>query len=299
MGPPTSRSRPPRHTQCSPDQFHDVFNFCSFQVTKSSAALRYGASYSLAISAPALSAEARSGASTRNIRCLLRKREELLGVNATRQIACLVPGVYAVGVADPARTDADHLRRVEEELKQGTVKALKGYSGCLHYGPDSLGYAPYYGLAARYGVPFIFHTGDTYSSRAKVKFAHPLLVDEAAVDHPDVNFVMAHCGNPWLIDAAEVVYKNANVWADLSGLLVGDAADFDEMSQRGTLEKVARNVADAIDYSERLDRFLYGSDWPLAPMSSYRSFIEMIVPEEHRAAVFADNARELFRLPPA
>lgn len=225
--------------------------------------------------------------------------EDPLGVDATQQIARLVPGVYAVGVADPARTDADHLRRVEEELKQGTVKALKGYSGYLYYGPDSPSYAPYYALAARYGVPFIFHTGDTYSHRAKVKYAHPLLVDEAAVDFPGVNFVLAHCGNPWLVDAAEVVYKNANVWADLSGLLVGNAADFEEMSRRGTLAKVAQNVRAAMDYAERPDRFLYGSDWPLAPMSRYRSFVEMIVPEEHHAAVFAGNARALFRLPPA
>ncbi len=220
-----------------------------------------------------------------------------LGVNATLEIARLVPGVYAAGVADPARTDADHLRRVEEELKQGKVRALKGYSGYLYYGPDSPSYAPYYELAARYGVPFIFHTGDTYSTRAKVKYAHPLLIDEAAVDFPEVRFVMAHCGNPWLMDAAEVVYKNPNVWADLSGLLVGDAAYFEALSERGALAKTARNVRDAMEYAERPDRFLYGSDWPLAPMSSYRRFAEEIVPEEHRAAVFADNARELFRFP--
>ncbi len=222
--------------------------------------------------------------------------DDPLGISSTLQIAQFVPGVHAVGVADPARTDTDHLRCVEDELKAGKVKALKGYSGYLYFGPDSPSYAPYYELAARYEVPFIFHTGDTYSTRAKVKYAHPLLVDEAAVDFPDVNFVMAHCGNPWLVDAAEVVYKNANVWADLSGLLVGDESYFEEMSQRGTLAKVAQNVKDAMDYSERPDRFLYGSDWPLAPMTSYRRFVEIIVPEEQRQAIFSDNARELFRL---
>jgi len=98
--------------------------------------------------------------------------------------------------------------------------------------------------------------------------------------------------------AAMVVYKNNNVWADLSGLLVGDAVAFEVMWRRGGLAKAAKNVADAIDYSERPDRFLYGSDWPLAPMRSYRSFIESIIPEEQRKAIFAENARELFRLPP-
>ncbi len=230
--------------------------------------------------------------------CIEVSPDDPLGVRSTQRIAQHVPGVHAIGVADPSKTEPDHLCRVEEELKQGNVKALKGYSGYLYYGPDSPSYAPYYELAARYQLPFIFHTGDTYSTRAKVKYAHPLLVDEAAVDHPDVNFVMAHFGNPWLIDAAEVVYKNNNVWADLSGILVGDATAFEEMAQSGVMAKVVQNVRDAMDFAERPDRFLYGSDWPLAPMRSYRRFIESIIPEEQREAVFVENAQELFHLSP-
>ena len=88
------------------------------------------------------------------------------------------------------------------EIRNGRVKAIKAYLGYLHHGPESPGYVPYYELAATYYLPFIFHTGDTYSTTAKVKFAHPLLVDEVAVDHRGVNFVMAHFGNPWVVDAA-------------------------------------------------------------------------------------------------
>ena len=48
------------------------------------------------------------------------------------------------------------------------------------------------------------------------------------MDYPNVKFVMAHVGNPWMMDAAEVVYKNVNVWADLSGLLLADDLDFND-----------------------------------------------------------------------
>src|SRR4051794_32762134 len=142
--------------------------------------------------------------------------DDPLGVESTRRIAALVPGMYAIGVADPSRTDTDHLQRVERQLRQGHVKALKGYLGYLYYGPDHPHYIPYYELAARYRVPVIFHTGANYSTAAKVRYAHPLLVDEVAVDHRGVSFVMAHFANPLLTDAAEVLYKNDNVWADLS-----------------------------------------------------------------------------------
>jgi predicted TIM-barrel fold metal-dependent hydrolase len=131
---------------------------------------------------------------------------------------------------------------------------------------------------------------------AKLRFAHPLLVDEVAVDHPRVNFVMAHVGNPWMQDAAEVVYKNINVWVDISGLAVGQADAFADEERAEALEEVLNRLRQAWRYSERPNRFLYGSDWPLAPLAVYREWVESAIPEDHREDVFADNARRLFRL---
>jgi predicted TIM-barrel fold metal-dependent hydrolase len=212
---------------------------------------------------------------------------DALGVAETLAVARHVPGLYAIGAMDPRRgEEAGYLAAVEEQLKRGDVKALKGYLGYLHFGPDHPGYRPYYALAERFKLPVVFHTGDTYSPRAKLRYAHPLLVDDVAVDFPGVNFVIAHVGNPWLIDAAEVVYKNFNVWADLSGLAVDGAYD-DE-----TLEAVGR----AFRYAARPNRFLFGTDWPLAPLGEYAEWIAAAIPEEHHDAVFTDNARRLFRL---
>ena len=220
--------------------------------------------------------------------------DDPLGINGTLRLATLVPGLQPIGVADPTRTQPDHLRRVEAQLKLGKVRALKAYLGYLHYPPDAPGYRPYYELAEKYKLPFVFHTGDTFSTKAKVRFAHPLLVDDVAVDHPKVRFVLAHFGNPWLIDAAEVVYKNENVWADLSGLLVGEPADFNDHPD--AIHDTVENVRKALRFVEKPNRILYGSDWPLAPMREYRKFVESIVPEPHRQAVFETNAKELFGL---
>jgi predicted TIM-barrel fold metal-dependent hydrolase len=225
-----------------------------------------------------------------------------LGVEGTRRLAARVPGLHPIGLADPERSDAAHLARVEETLKRGDVVALKAYLGYLHFGADHAGYLPYYRLAARYRIPVIFHTGDTYSHLAKVKYAHPLHIDEVAVDFPETKFVIAHLGNPWLTDAAEVIYKNnkagvhENVWTDLSGLVVGAAADFDRLRQQGTLKIVKQSVLEALDFAERYDRLLYGSDWPLAPMNVYRDFIREVIPDQHHQAVFYDNAKALFRI---
>jgi predicted TIM-barrel fold metal-dependent hydrolase len=228
--------------------------------------------------------------------CLGGPPDDPLGIATTLQLARLVPGLHALGVADPTRTDTEHLRRVNTALAAGNVIALKGYLGYLHYGPDHPGYRPYYELAARYRLPFIFHTGDTYSPKAKLRFAQPLLVDEVAVDHPDVRFVLAHFGNPWLMDAAEVVYKNVNVWADLSALALGDREAFSAEERQDCLLDVTTALRRAFRYAERPNRFLYGSDWPLADMTAYRDFLQAALPATCHEQVFEENARTLFRL---
>ena len=219
-----------------------------------------------------------------------------LGIAVTLAVAHHVPGLFAIGAMDPRRDDGEHFLAVEEALQTGRVKALKGYLGYLHFGPDHANYRRYYELAERYRLPVIFHTGDTYSPKAKLRYAHPLLVDEVAVDHPRVNFVLAHVGNPWLTDAAEVIYKNVNAWADLSGLAVGNADSFAAPERRELLDEAAANVRRAFRYSERPNRFLFGSDWPLAPLAAYRDWVAAAIPEIHLKQVFEDNARALFRV---
>lgn len=107
--------------------------------------------------------------------------------------------------------------------KSGEIVAVKFYTGYDHYMPN--------GEQVRYALnglnkakcPAIFHMGDCLSSvhRAKLKYAHPLHIDDIAVDYPNVNFIIAHMGYPWVRDTAEVCYKNKNVFTDISGFVYG------------------------------------------------------------------------------
>jgi uncharacterized protein len=220
--------------------------------------------------------------------------EDPLGIATTLKIAEHVPGLFAIGAVDPRRTEPEHLQRVDRELAWGRVKALKAYLGYLHRGPDDAGYRPYYELAQRFRLPVYFHTGDTHSPQAKLKYAHPLLVDDIAVDFPDVRFVLAHLGFPWLNDAAEVIYKNVNVWGDLSGLIVGGEAAFADEERKDQLNDLRAALWQAFRCAERPNRFIYGSDWPMAPMAAYRNFVAGAIPAAYQEPIFVENARLLF-----
>jgi uncharacterized protein len=195
---------------------------------------------------------------------------------------------FCYGVGD--RIDE---REVEQGLRTGKYGCIKIYLGYVHRYAFDDAYRRLYTLAQNYGVPVVFHSGDTYDAKAKLKYAHPLTIDEVAVDHPKVRFVIAHCGNPWIRTAAEVAYKNANVYLDLSGLMVGNLTQYPREHLDEYLVKPIRWV---FHYVEGSTKLMYGSDWPLVDMGQYIRAVKRAIPEEHWPAVFHDNALKVFKM---
>jgi predicted TIM-barrel fold metal-dependent hydrolase len=183
------------------------------------------------------------------------------------------------------------LRELSDFLRAGLVLGLKLYPGYEPFYPHDGRLRVVYELAEEYAVPVMVHCGDTFTPKGKVKFSHPLEMDEVAVDHRNVNFVICHLGNPWLVDCMEVVYKNPNVYADISGLVLGEFTEAFE-------DYMVEQIEDVILYAGEPDRFLFGSDWPICSMRSYVEFVRQLkMPEADRHAMLYENARRLFKLP--
>jgi hypothetical protein len=182
------------------------------------------------------------------------------------------------------------LREISDFLRDGLVKGLKLYPGYEPFYPYDRRCKVLYDLAAEYQVPVMIHTGDTYTPKGKVRYAHPLAVDDVAVDHPDVNFLICHVGNPWIRDCMEVVYKNKNAFADISGLVLGD---FTERFEDFMLEQ----VKDMILYAGDPRYLLYGTDWPICRMRTYLKFVrELGLAPEAEEKIYWRNADRLFKL---
>ena len=178
-------------------------------------------------------------------------------------------------------------------LKSGKYGCIKIYLGYVHRYAYDQAYEPVYKLAEKYDVPVVFHTGDTYSTSAKVKYADPLTIDEVAVDHPRVRFVIAHCGNPWIESAAEVTYKNPNVFMECSAMLIGDLS---QMPKEKVATYVTRPIAWIFGYLEDPKKLMFGTDWPLTSMKPSVEEYKNAIPTEHWKAVFHDNAVRVFKM---
>jgi predicted TIM-barrel fold metal-dependent hydrolase len=102
-----------------------------------------------------------------------------------------------------------------------------------------------YALLERRGVPLLVHTGTSVFPGARNRFAQPMLVEDVAIDFPNLRIVLAHGGRPlWMDEALFLVRRFPNVYLDLSSV----------------------PPAKIPEYFPRLDRFpdqvVFGSDWP-------------------------------------
>lgn len=215
---------------------------------------------------------------------------------STEKLLELIQGkenLCVVGSIDLENYNQTAIDELGNWLKEKKIIGTKINLGYQHLFPYEKKCYPIYELCIKYDTPVIFHTGDTLAGvvpNPKLKYSHPFHIDEVATDFPRLKIIMAHMGNPWLIDCAEILYKNENVFADISGLVVGD----DLESSYGDLMR--NRIKELVAYAGE-KKLLYGTDWPLTSMLPYLKFAKSFgLSSEGLDHLFYKNAVELFNL---
>ena len=214
----------------------------------------------------------------------------------TESLINLISGhknVYAVAGID-INYEREYLVQLEKWLEEKQTIGIKFYTGYQHFYPNDERCTPLYKLCLKYDVPVIFHSGDTltgYMPNPKIKYSHPIHVDDTATDFPDLKIVIAHVGNPWLVDCAEILYKNPNVYADISGLVVED----DLHTAYGDIMR--KKIQELLEYISPQQKLLYGTDWPLCHMKQYIEFADTLgLKKEDWEKLFSGNAKAIFKI---
>lgn len=201
------------------------------------------------------------------------------------------PNIFVVAGISYLHYKERDLHEVSDYLDEGLVRGLKLYPGYEPFYPHDSRCQVLYDLAREYDVPVMFHSGDTYSPQGKVRYSHPIHIDDVAVDNPDLKLVICHIGNPWIRDCMEVVYKNKNVFADVSGLVLGN---FEDQFEKYMLQQ----IREMIMYAGEPRYLLYGTDWPICTMESYIKFMHGLeLSDKARQMIMWKNAAALFKLP--
>jgi predicted TIM-barrel fold metal-dependent hydrolase len=181
------------------------------------------------------------------------------------------------------------------ELAQRSSELVKGFKIWLGYrqvfAEDAV-YSSLYDYAEERGLPVLFHTGDTATSTGSLVHSHPLTLDRLANERESLKIVICHLGNPWIVDAAELLYKHANVFADISGLIVGGGSYKDEY-----VRMIAERISETVYYAGGADKLLFGTDYPVETHANGLSLVSKLkVTQSDREKILWRNASRLYQL---
>ena len=198
------------------------------------------------------------------------------------------------GTVDPTAGEEEVAKAIKLWSKnEPPLRGIKLYPGYRPFDVTDPRLEPVYAWAERRRVPVWVHQGDTSDADGLIKYARPIFLDEVAVAWRSVRFVLCHVGNPWMEEAAEVVYKNENLYTDTSGLLNPFAEHYPEQ-----IERMRTRLYHAILMIGDVGKVLYGSDWPISSIQDAVSLVDKLdLPRPDKERILGANARELLGLP--
>lgn len=168
------------------------------------------------------------------------------------------------------------LSEIEDLIIKKRIIALKLYPGYEYFYVNDERCNDVYSLCNKYKIPVMFHCGDTWSryKNAIIHYTNPMFIEEIAVKYPNLKILICHIGNPcWIDETKELIYKNKNVYTDISGILSGNNNWYIE----SYTENIMKKLHDMIAYVGGAHKILFGSDFDIFKQSDYINFINAFI----------------------
>ena len=200
-------------------------------------------------------------------------------------------GVLApVITAEPTAKEVKAAVKLAEENRK-EVKGFKVRLGYVKASAENPVFNRLYEYAESEELPVLFHTGDTAFSNGDLSRSHPLTLDRLANKREELTIILCHFGNPWFEDAAELIYKHPNVYADISGLITGGAY------AEKYAEWAARKISEAIYFAAGAEKVIFGTDYPVTKHSDTLALVRRLeVSQRDKEKILWRNAERVFRL---
>jgi uncharacterized protein len=201
------------------------------------------------------------------------------------------------GVLSPILTVEPSAENVENAVQlarnnRAEVKGFKIRLGYLKIFADDPVYDPLYAYAESEDLPVMFHTGDTASHTGSLDHSHPLTLDRLANGRAGLKIVACHFGNPWILDVGELIYKHPNVYADISGLIVGGSKYI-----TGYLDSLAEQLTRAIYFAGGAEKVIFGTDYPVSTPALALDLVgKLRIDAEDAERILWKNAARVFRI---
>jgi predicted TIM-barrel fold metal-dependent hydrolase len=180
------------------------------------------------------------------------------------------------------------VQELERAVNELGLRGLKLHPIMQAFFPNDRHFYPLWEKCMELQIPILFHTGQTGigagtpgGAGLRLKYAHPLHIDDVAADFPDLTIIMGHPAVPWQEEQLSVALHKGNVYFDLSGWS----------------PKYFRPVLLQYVTSILQDKVMFGSDYPaIQPERWLRDFDALQIKEEIRQKILIDNARKILKI---
>ena len=231
---------------------------------------------------------------SRRMACVVFSVDEKLsgrpqvGNDAVLEFAAANPDVAVPFVSLDPNRGAEAVHEARRLLDRGGVRGLKLHPPSQQFFPNDRIAYPLYEVFAEKRLPVVFHTGHTGIGAGmrgggglRLKYGHPMPIDDVAVDFPDMPVIMAHPSFPWQDEAISICLHKPQVYIDLSG--------WSPKYFSPTLVQYANTLL--------RQKVLFGSDYPLlTPDRWLADFAKLPIKDDVRPLILKENAVRLLGL---
>jgi predicted TIM-barrel fold metal-dependent hydrolase len=118
----------------------------------------------------------------------------------------------------PDRDINSNIERLERAVHKYGLKGIKLNPASGFYPNDERLY-PVYETCSQMNLPVMIHMGiKPPSEGTRMKYCHPMSIDDIAADFPELTLIIAHAAYPWVEDLITVSLYAQNIFVDISTL---------------------------------------------------------------------------------
>ena len=175
-----------------------------------------------------------------------------------------------------------------ERLIKAGIRGFKLHCPLMEFHANDKKAYPFYEAVHAAKLPVLFHTGHSGigtgmpgGGGVRLRYGHPMDIDDVAVDFHNMPIIMAHPSFPWQDEAISVCLHKPQVYIDLSG--------WSPKYFSPTLIQYANSLLKK--------KMLFGSDYPMLTPDRWMSDFEQIgIKDEVRPLILRENAIRFFGL---
>jgi predicted TIM-barrel fold metal-dependent hydrolase len=174
--------------------------------------------------------------------------------------------------------------RLGEELERCVhelgMKGIKLYPTYQQFYPNDRVLYPLYSKAQELRIPVMVHTGSSLFRGSRMKYGNPVLLDDVAVDFPELTLIQVHSGRGFWYDASFFLAQlHPRIYMEIAGLPPQNLLKYFP-----ELEKNAEKI-------------LFGSDWPGVPGigKNIKTIRSLPIKEETKKKILGENAAKILK----